>query len=945
MVQAMSTPEVWTASNHPDRRRMLDVCRAGFGWADEVHIAVSFLRFSGLGLVLEQLKALENRSGRLKLLTSTYLGITQPEAIRALTTLVPLDDLRVFDAASPGFHMKVFLFGGVAKQECWVGSSNFTKGGLSSNFELNLCHREPAAIAAVHRDFQLAWEHPASRIPDAAFLADYEARSSALARNEPDPNPSPTGADYPWRVDDSYGQASLARPTRMPPSPNEAQREALVRLSELRDRGERRAVIIAAPGIGKTYLAAFDAQAAGAKRILFVSHRLEHLRQAMRTFLSVIPKLSAGLVDGNHDYDGAAMTFASIQSVRNQPRILARAWDYVVIDEFHHAESEGYRSFIEGSSTHFLLGLTATPERQDGHDVLRLCDYNVAWEVRLPEAIRRAWLVPFHYFGIADDLVDYASIPWRSGRFEPSAVENALLVEERVDLALRHALEKGFDGRRRATVGFCAGRRHAAFMAEAFRRRGLHAIDITGDVPVDRREKLYRDFADPVHPLEWVFVADVLNEGVDIPAINSILFLRPTDSATVFLQQLGRGLRLHPGCEVLTVVDLVGHHRKAWLSLSALADQDALPGPSTVPGLSLTITPPPGCEIVLEQRTLEILAKVDAHGRKRRDRCVETYQRMREELGAPPYPVDFIGRSEDIELEDFRAVFESWIGCREEMGDAEPWELELAGDHPLRVLLGHCERNWQAPRVTPYALLWGAVARRHDLAAGYAAFFERFPRWRSEATSLEGSSTDSLAKKLGGLWKEGGLDERVFEPVPEGRILQEVERRVQLILERDFRARHGGVLRRPEDLVRWKRYPRPEIINHFGRQYDPARHNTGVITFAGPFARHIVLITKLDTSTAQSQFHYRNAFSDPETFMWQSQNRNTPEDEPGRRLVTPGLADIHLFVQERSHTSAVYCGLVDPLRFASERPIDIWFRLRHPVPEQVRDTLAILPPS
>lgn len=922
---------------------MLDVCREGMARADEVHIAVSFLRFSGLGLLLDDLRRIRERGARLRLLTSTYLGVTQPDAIAALAKLLPQGDLRVFDAATPGFHMKVFLFGGAALQECWVGSSNLTKGGLSTNFELNLCHRDPDVVQAVHRDFALAWQHPAARVPDAAFIEAYAARIAQAELQSWRHVAPPAGVADAWPAP---GASGLTHPARHAPEPNEAQVEALARLGELRQCGERRAIVIAAPGIGKTYLAAFDALAARAQKILFVSHRLEHLRQALDTFVRVIPRISAGLVDGNHAYDGASMVFGSIQALHNQPRLLDRAWDYVVIDEFHHAEAKSYRALLDAANAGFLLGLTATPERQDGHDVVRLCDYNVAWEVRLPEAIRRAWLVPFHYFAVADELVDYASIPWRSGRFDPGALESALIIDERVDLALRHALEKGFDGRRRATVGFCAGRRHAAFMAEAFQARGLHAKHVTGDTPIDERQAIYRAFADPFHPLEWLFVADVLNEGVDIPAINSILFLRPTDSATIFIQQLGRGLRLHPDCEVLTVVDLVGHHRKAWLSLQVLDDPKALPGPSTVTDLPVTITPPLGCEIMLDDRTRQMLKKVDVHGRKRRDRCVETYERMRAELGTPPYPVDFIGRAEDVEPEDFRAVFGSWIACRKAMQDAEPWEAGLAEAHPLQVLLGHCERNWQAPRVTPYACLWGAVVHPDYPLAGYRAFFERFPRWRTEAIiELDAASAaESVAKKLGSLWQGTGLDPRIFEPLAAAGVVLEVERRLQLVLERDFRARHGGVLRRPEDLVRWKRYARPEIINHFGQQFDPARHNTGVITFTEPaMARHIVLVTKLDTSTAQTQFHYRNAFSDSETFMWQSQNRNTPDSDPGRRLVTPGLAEIHLFVQERSHTGAVYCGLVEPIRHASSQPIDVWFRLRHALPERVQTALAIAP--
>ncbi len=937
MPLAQSLP---TASNHPLRQRMLDVVRRELSTADQVDIAVSFLRFSGLHLILEQLCDFRARGGRLRLLTSTYLGVTQPDALRGLAALLQPHELEVYDNNAPGFHLKLFAFRRGRGASCWVGSSNLTKGGLASNLELNVNQQEPSVVAAIHDEFELLWHHPASKWPDPHLIAAYESRiqrTLTLVHSAPAPSRDLALAE----LQTPYGSI----PAAPPPSsvaPNEAQREALERLRELRHRGERRAVIIAAPGVGKTYLSAFDAAQAKALSVLFVSHRLEHLRQAKRTFESVFPGRATTLLDGSSTYRPRAdLVFASIQSLARSPDIVSRNWDYIVIDEFHHSDAPTYRAVIAASRGAFLLGLTATPERQDGHDVLQLCDYNVAWEVRLHDAIRRRWLIPFHYFGVADDTVDYGTLPWRNGRFDPTAVENALIVEQRVDLALRHALEKGYDGPRRATVGFCAGRRHAQFMADRFNARGLDSAFVTGEIAIAERERIYERFADPTDPLEWLFVADVLNEGVDIPAINSILFLRPTDSATIFIQQLGRGLRLHPGCEVLTVVDLVGHHRRSWLSFQALADPQVMPGVTTVKGLPIELTPPPECEIILDDQTRAILNKVERFTGTRRERCKEAWERIRTELGTAPYPVDFIGRDEDVLPEDFRATFGDWITARAQMGDAEPWEKALADDAPLRELLARCESNWQAQRVYPYALLWGSLVNPANPTDGFGRFFERFPRWRVEAGDLgEATGAKTLTKKLGPLWKDDRLDPRVFDGIDPGRLVLEVERRIQYILEKDYRTRHGGVLRSPNDLQLWNRYRRPEVINHFGRQFDPARHNTGVLTFRDPpFQDHIVIITKLDTSTAQKQFHYTNVFEDPQTLRWQSQNKNTPTSEPGRRLVTPGAAKIHLFVQEKSHASAVYCGLVSPVRHENSGPIDVWFRLQAPLPDAVADAL------
>jgi hypothetical protein len=387
--------------------------------------------------------------------------------------------------------------------------------------------------------------------------------------------------------------------------------------------------------------------------------------------------------------------------------------------------------------------------------VLRLCDFNIAYEVRLIEAINRKWLLPFHYFGVADETVDYEESFWRKRRFDPQKLESALMLEQRVDHILDHAFEKGFDGLRRATVGFCAGKRHAHFMADALMKRGLQAVALTSDDKIEQREVVYRKLEDENDPLEWLFVADLLNEGVDIPGINSLLFLRPTDSATVFIQQLGRGLRLNDGCEVLTVLDFVGHHRNAWLTVESLVDHNAPPSPSTLP--ELDFAPPKHCEVILDDRTCEILAKVKRFSTSKREQCIEAYEMLRSEVG-PPLPVDLLGRADVPLLNDFRSSFGSWHDLRREMGDAEKWEEGIVADSLAYKLLALVERDWQQPRVYAYALLWGLCSCPDDPLEGYELFFSRFPRWRVEYKPVNETKVwETLTKKLRSLLMQQSL--------------------------------------------------------------------------------------------------------------------------------------------------------------------------------------------
>lgn len=918
-------------ANLPGQRRMLDVVREALRSATRVSIAVSFFRYSGFGLVSDELKTFEQRGGSLRLLVSTYMGVTQPEALRAILRF-PSVTSRLHLAhqnseREQGFHAKMYVFED-DPAECWVGSSNFTKGGLSTNVEANLRHVGSGEVSSVQSLFDRFWSRP-----DAAPLT--EELIEAYSRTIPTSQPRPLPLQDPGVSDSraAYGDQM---------SPNAAQAEALDRLQDLRNSGERRAAIVAAPGIGKTFLAAFDARARNARSLLFLSNRLEHLTQAERTFRKVFGvSRTYGHAFGGQADETADFVFATVTSAGNNAALMVRGFDYVVVDEFHHVAAQSYRRLLDRLAPGFLLGLTATPERQDGHDVLALCDYNVAYEVRLVDAINRGWLTPFHYFSVADDSVDYTAIKWRSGGFDPTQLENALMVEARVDSMLEHCLIRGFDGPKRITVGFCAGVRHARYMAEALTKRGLVAIAVTGADDVMERESIYTRLQDPSDPLEWLFVADVLNEGVDLPAINCVVFLRPTESATIFIQQLGRGLRLTPQSEVLTVLDFVGHHKSAWLAIQSLNDRSAPYGPTTITALELT--PPEGCEIVLDTRTIEILEKVRRYAPSRKDLCLTTYIRLRQELDIPrPQLVDLLFDAQMPTPSDVRTAFGSWVGLRRAADDAEPWEQALTDGGPSFELLLAAEKDWQAQRVYPYAALWGMCAQPADPVAGYEAFFGRFPRWKVEYKPFsESKVVETLTRKLGSLFDGTALTVAALRDIPRERILEEVEGRIQHTLERDFRLRHGGTLRQPSDLRLHRGYGRPEIVNHFGSQYDPARHNTGVLRFDCS-GDHIVIITKLDTSGAVSRHQYANSLNGNSQFQWTSQNKQAPDTGSGLELVKHRELgnSVHLFVQPGSHSDAVYMGMVDVISVAGDRPMRLTFQLRNTVPAAVMKQLG-----
>ena len=460
-------------------------------------------------------------------------------------------------------------------------------------------------------------------------------------------------------------------------------------------------------------------------------------------------------------------------------------------------------------------------------------------------------------------------------------------------------------------------------------------------MPLEKRQSIYSKLTDPGNPLEFIFVSDVLNEGVDVPSINTILFLRPTESATIFVQQLGRGLRLYPDCEVLTVLDFVGHHKAAWLPLACLHDPDG--NPRDWVETDLDIIPPLDCEVVLDVKTKEIMRKLREHEKSTREKCLEAYKRLVEELDRP-YPVDLLGRMDCPEFAEFRSLG-TWIDLRKLAEHAQSWEMNLPEKHPAFVFLKFLERDWQLPRVYPYALIWAIAVHSHLPAEeGYALFFKRFPRWQCEFRPLAATKAwESLEKRLPGLLRGKSLSPEVLGPIPSDIRKLEVEGRIRLFLEKDFRTRHGGILRQPSDLSLHRQYDRPEIVNHFQAQYDPSRHNPGVIDRG----EDIIIISKLDTRGAHKRFQYTNHFVDDRTFSWQSQNQQRRDNEAGRRVIDHAAngVKLHLFVQTQAGQKAYYCGLVEilPGTVRGDAPFTTHFRLRQPLSSALSELLVVNP--
>ena len=344
------------------------------------------------------------------------------------------------------------------------------------------------------------------------------------------------------------------------PEPNEVQVEALKALVDTRAAGYQRGLVVMATGLGKTYLAAFDSAQIYAKRVLFVAHREEILLQAEAAFQRIHPQAKVGHYTGLKKETEVDLLFALVQTLgksHHLDKFLPNHFDYLVVDGFTMLRRLPIGVCSAIFHPRFLLGLTATPERTDQSDILSLCDDNLVFTNNLFQGIEQELLCPFSYYGIYDESVDYKEIPWRNGRFDPESLSNKLATLARA----KHALRQWRDKAQERTLAFCVSIKHAEFMAERFQREGIRAVAVYGGSDTDRSEAL-EQLAQGKQQV--IFSVDLFNEGVDLPAIDTVMMLRPTESKVLFLQQLGRGLRRHPEKKHLVVLDFIGATTKAF---------------------------------------------------------------------------------------------------------------------------------------------------------------------------------------------------------------------------------------------------------------------------------------------------------------------------------------------------------------------------------------------
>lgn len=600
--------------------RELSVCKS-------FKISVAFVTTDGVATIINTLKVLEKRGVKGKILVSQYLNFTQPEALRRLLNFNNIE-LRI--ATIDNSHSKGYIFENESHYNLIIGSSNLTATALATNKEWNLkvsAIHSSNIVSKVLSEFEVDF-HNGTVVTD-EYIHSYEE----IYKNQ--------------RIFSKRSEKDFKENIKIEISPNDMQKEALKNLSILRSANKNKALLISATGTGKTYLSAFDAKACNVKKLLFVVHRRTIAQKSLETFKQIFGNSrTMGLFSGSSRELEKDFIFSTVQTISKPENLILfqkEYFDYIVIDETHRSGAETYQRLVKYFKPDFLLGMTATPERTDGNDIYSIFDHNIAYEIRLHRALEEDMLCQFHYYGVTDISVDDIVL-------ERNSDFNLLTATERINSIITNARFYGTDNGVVRGLIFCSRTIEAKRLSNEFNKRGFKTVALTGEDSEDKRaesiELLETD--DLSKKLDYIFTVDIFNEGVDIPKINQIIMLRPTESAIIFVQQLGRGLRKTDGKHYLTIIDFIGNYEHNFLIPIAIYGDNSYNKDNIRKHISEGSRLIPGASTVnFDEITKDrIFKSIDASNLKLKKDLKNDYLLLKYKLGRIPMMVDFVEHGE-----------------------------------------------------------------------------------------------------------------------------------------------------------------------------------------------------------------------------------------------------------------------------------------------------------
>ena len=881
--------------------------------SDSIDLLCAFVRWTGLRVLDGALRRHCELGRRLRVITTTYIGATERRALDWLSKELGAEIKVSYDARSTRLHAKAWLFHRkTGFSTAYIGSSNLSRSALLDGVEWNVRLSEvasPEIFKKFHATFESYWEDNEYETYDPGQAQRFDRAVAAAAETKPLPFVNLDVRPYPH------------------------QREILDRLDVERKRHKRhRNLVVAATGTGKTIVAALDfkrlREAFGHRMsLLFVAHRKELLQQSLQAFRVVLRDGAFGelYVDG-HRPDEWRHVFASVQSLAQTrlDNLEPRWFDVVIVDEFHHAAANTYRRLIDHLRPRELLGLTATPERADGKSVLQWFDGRIAVDLRLWEALERGLLCPFQYFGVHDG-VDLRSVQWKRGRYDSAALERTYEGNiSRVNLVIEAIRQKVAQPEKMRALGFCVSISHADFMARAFRERGIPAASVSALTGKDDRASALRKLQDG--ELRVLFAVDLFNEGVDIPAIDTVLFLRPTESPTIFLQQLGRGLRRVEGKDCLTVLDFIGQQHRSFRfdrrfrpllrgSRAGLIKQIQDDFPKL----------PAGCWIQLDRVAKGIVLKnVKSFVRRRQQALVEDLK----ELGPRTTLSGFIAQT-GLEVPDvYRSQGWCWSQLRRRAGFPMPppgpdeTKLERAmarflhtdDDEHIRTLRRALSRR------NPADAALATSRQQRILTAMHTTFWGDRHRFKS------------LGESLQRLWRHRAVREELDELLD---VLGDQATHIGHPLDAELGWSHSVPLQ-----VHCT-YSRKDVLSAFGSHTVESTdyHREGV-KFDQPTKSDIFFVTLEKTEAHYSPSTMYNDFAiSPSLFHWESQSTTSEASPTGQRYIRHQQqgSNVLLFARRTAKVRGrgapfTFLGPVDYVSHKGERPMAITWQLRRSMP-------------
>ncbi|GAA0492772.1 DEAD/DEAH box helicase [Salinibacillus aidingensis] len=638
--------------------------------------SVAFITDSGLATLKSHLYDLKRKGVNGRILTSTFLYFNQPKVFKEL---LKITNVEVRLTTTKGFHSKGYIFDNHTYYSLIVGSSNLTAHALKQNYEWNVkltSHENGEIIHHFKNQFEEIWE-------DAEPLTEHWILQYEKRYNQ---NSDQRLVENVIEFPSEYEQNALKDSIKI--TPNKMQEMALKQIQALRESKENKGLVISATGTGKTYLSAFDVRRYRPNRMLFIVHREQILEKAKSDFQRVMggPDKDFGILSGSNKQTNAKYLFATIQSISkddNLRRFQKDEFDYILIDEVHKAGAQSYLKVIDYFSPEFLLGMTATPERTDDFNIYELFNYNIAYEIRLQEALEEDMLCPFHYFGVTDFELNGELL-------DDTASLAKLVTEERVNHIIDKIEYYGHSGEEVKGLIFCSRKDEAKELSKSLNQKGYNTVALTGDHSQEERMNQVNRLENGV--LDYILTVDIFNEGIDIPSINQVVMLRQTQSSIVFVQQLGRGLRKHESKDFVTIIDFIGNYKNNYLIPIALSGDQSqnkdnirrrLNDTSYIKGVSTV-----NFEEIAQKQIFKSIKNSTLNSIKI---LQDSYSELKNKIGRVPYLYDFItNHSIDplVLIEKFENYYKFLIKMREELPSFTQYENQVLTMLSQEVLNG-----------------------------------------------------------------------------------------------------------------------------------------------------------------------------------------------------------------------------------------------------------------